>query len=115
MKKYLFLGGCHNPLFMVLIGAFIASQFMQNLIADILEITIFLGLGALCLTSYYKGGMTHCKITGYGFIGVGAIIILMNLDIINVPSYLIWIITSLIIITAFGKEIAHKRKEKKNK
>lgn len=109
MKKDIFKGcfgiGWIIIFIFVLAGILVPEQHRHHM-----YVLFYFVIGGLCLWNYYGCGRIHCKITGWGFIGVGILALLNVLEIINISWNLIWIIFIAVLIIGYGYEFLQKGK-----
>ena len=65
---------------------------------------------AMCLVNYSSCGRYHCKITGLGFLGLGVLAILEEIEVIDLEAWIIWIALLTVLAVGFGLEYRYKSK-----
>ena len=66
--------------------------------------------GATCLVNYRSCGRYHCKITGLGFLGLGVLAILEEIEVIDLEAWITWTALLAILAVGFGLEYRYKSK-----
>ena len=66
--------------------------------------------GATCLVNYRSCGRYHCKITGLGFLGLGVLDILEEIEVIDLEAWITWTALLAILAVGFGLEYRYKSK-----
>lgn len=65
---------------------------------------------AMCLVNYSSCGRYHCKITGLGFLGLGVLAVLEEIEVIDLEAWVIWTTLLAILAVGFGLEYRYKSK-----
>jgi len=65
--------------------------------------------GGACLWNYNSCGRIHCKITGPGFLGLGALTLMAAFGLIDFPGWVIWAIFGTVMVVGFGLEFRNKK------
>jgi protein-S-isoprenylcysteine O-methyltransferase Ste14 len=66
--------------------------------------------GAMCIVNYSSCGRYHCKITGLGFFGLGALAVLEELGVLDLEAWLTWTALLTVLAVGFGLEYRYKSK-----
>ena len=66
--------------------------------------------GATCLVNYRSCRRYHCKITGLGFLGLGVLAILEEIEVIDLEAWITWTALLAILAVGFGLEYRYKSK-----
>ena len=45
---------------------------------------------AMCVMNFRSCGRYHCKITGFGFFGLGIMAVLDTVGVINLAAWIVW-------------------------
>lgn len=62
----------------------------------------------LCLVNYNSCGRYHCKITGPGFLVLGALAVLETLGIVSVPGWVTFAVLFAVLGVGFGLESRYR-------
>jgi hypothetical protein len=65
---------------------------------------------AMCLVNYRSCGRYHCKITGFGFFGLGVLAILEEIGLIDLEAWVIWTTLLAVLAVGFGLEYRYNSK-----
>ncbi len=65
---------------------------------------------AMCVINYRSCGRYHCKITGLGFLGLGVLAILEEIEVIDLEAWVIWTTLLAVLAVGFGLEYRYKSK-----
>ena len=65
---------------------------------------------AMCLVNYRSCGRYHCKITGLGFLGLGVLAVLEEIEVINLEAWITWAALLAVLAVGFGLEYRHNSK-----
>jgi protein-S-isoprenylcysteine O-methyltransferase Ste14 len=68
------------------------------------------GAGAMCIVNYSSCGRYHCKITGLGFFGLGVLVILEEVGMIDLEAWVTWTALLTVLAVGFGLEYRYKSK-----
>jgi protein-S-isoprenylcysteine O-methyltransferase Ste14 len=66
--------------------------------------------GAMCIVNYSSCGRYHCKITGLGFFGLGALAVLEELGVLDLEAWVTWTALLTVLAVGFGLEYRYKSK-----
>lgn len=66
--------------------------------------------GTMCLVNFSSCGRYHCKITGFGFFGLGILAVLDTVGVINPTAWIIWTTLSAVLAVGFGLEYRYNSK-----
>jgi protein-S-isoprenylcysteine O-methyltransferase Ste14 len=64
----------------------------------------------MCLVNYRSCGRYHCKITGFGFLGLGVLTILEEIGMIDLEAWVIWTTLLAVLAVGFGLEYRYNSK-----
>jgi protein-S-isoprenylcysteine O-methyltransferase Ste14 len=91
--------------YMVLVDNLVPSQYEGWAI-----VAGWFAASAMCLVNYRSCGRYHCKITGFGFLGLGVLTILEEIGMIDLEAWVIW--TTLLAVLAVGCGLEYRYNSK---
>jgi hypothetical protein len=66
--------------------------------------------GGMCLMNYSSCGRYHCKITGPGFLGLGVLALLQEIELIDLGAWVTWTTLFAVLAVGFGLEYRYNSK-----
>ena len=70
----------------------------------------WLEASAMCVMNFRSCGRYHCKITGFGFFGLGIMAVLDTVGVINLTAWIVWSALSAVPAVGFGLEYRYNSK-----
>jgi len=102
--------GCFGIGWIIIVILILAGIFAPEPYESYIYVLFFFVIGGLCMYNFSNCGRVHCRITGWGFIGVGVLALLVVLGIIDISFDTLWIIFFIVVIVGYGYEYFQKGK-----
>jgi len=109
MKRDIF-NNCWSLGYLIIIVGFLLLSIISTSIKPYIFAAFLILIGGLCLFNFYNCGRVHCKITGYGFLTIGFLVLLHAMRFVEISDALLNIAILVVIIGAFSFEFLYKKK-----